>query len=138
MVSYNKFKCNISLERRLLLKFNLKHKIALTRFRMSNHTLLIETGRHSKIDKTERKCHFCKDKIDDEQYFLIDCPLYSRLRSNLESICIENCKKFQDLNDEQKFIFIMSNECEIVIKSLAKFISDAFILRDRIVTYFFS
>ena len=136
--SYNKFKDNISLEKNLIIRYNLKHKIALTRFRMSNHTLLIEKGRHAKIDKTERKCYFCPDTIENEQHFLISCPLYSRLRINLITPCIENCSKYINLNEEQKFIFLMSNENEIIIKALAKFVSDAFMLRERIVLYFFS
>ena len=69
--SFNKFKSNIALERHLALNSNLKHKIAISRFRLSNHTLMIEKGRHLKIDRNERKCYFCEDKIENEEHFLI-------------------------------------------------------------------
>ena len=40
--SFNKFKTNIALEPHLDLHLNLKYKIAISRFRLSNHTLMIE------------------------------------------------------------------------------------------------
>ena len=135
--SFNKFKNNITLEKHLHLNFNLKHKIALSRFRLSNHPLMIEKGRHLRIEKNERKCYFCKDKIEDEEHFLINCPLYSPSRLKLENVCTANCNRYNELNNEQKFIFLMSNEDENVIKQLGRFISDSLNIRDRIITYFF-
>ena len=126
------------MEKHLTLTFNLKHKIAISRFRLSNHTLMIEKGRHLKLHKDERKCYFCKDKIENEEHFLIKCPFYSPLRLILEKECIEHCCRYEDLNEEQKFIFLMTNENESIIKALGKFISDSLIARDRIITYFFS
>ena len=110
--SFNKFKNSIALEKHLDLNFNLKHKIALSRFRLSNHPLMIEKGRHLRIDKNERKCYFCKDKIEDEEHFLINCPLYSPSRLILEKVCMEHCNRYKNLNEEQKIIFLMSNEDE--------------------------
>ena len=45
----------------LLLLPNLKIMSTIARFRMSSHTLAIETGRHAKlkIAKGERKCRCC-------------------------------------------------------------------------------
>ena len=47
-ISFNKFKRNIFLEPHLAKTINNKHKIAISRFRMSNHSLMIEKGRHMK------------------------------------------------------------------------------------------
>ena len=135
-VSFNKFKNNIALEKHLHLNFKLKHKIALSRFRLSNHPLMIEKGRHLRIEKNERKCYFCKDKIEDEEHFLINCPLYSPSRLILENVCVTHCNRYNELNNEQKFIFLMSNEDEKVIKVQGRFISDSLYLRDRIITQF--
>ena len=74
---------------------------------MSNHNLMIEKGRHLNIDRNNRYCKFCKNKIEDEQHFLINCPLYITERKNLEIICNKICNTFEILTDEQKFIFIM-------------------------------
>ena len=86
--SFNKFKTNIALEPHLDLHLNLKYKIAISHFRLSNHTLMIEKGRHKpiKIDKKERKCYFCKNKIENEEHFLIECALYTPFRRVLENI----------------------------------------------------
>ena len=68
-MSFNNFKTNITLEPHLILNFNLKHKIALSTFRLSNHALMIEKGRHLKIDKNKRTCIFCENEIKNEEMF---------------------------------------------------------------------
>ena len=57
-ITYSKIKNNVSLEKYLEKVKNIRHKIALTRFRLSNHNLLIETGRHlrPKLERPDRKC----------------------------------------------------------------------------------
>ena len=45
-ISYCKFKYNVSLEKYMYTIKNVRHKIALTRLRLSKHTLRLETGRH--------------------------------------------------------------------------------------------
>ena len=91
--SFIKFKTNIRIESHLALNFNINHKKAISRFRLSIHPLMIEKGRHLKIDKHERKCYFCEDKIENEEHFLVNCPLYSPQRKILEDVCIELCTK---------------------------------------------
>jgi hypothetical protein len=136
--SFIKFKTNISIEPHLVLNFSMKHKKAISRFRLSNHPLMIEKGRHLKIDKHERKCYFCKDKIENEEHFLVNCPLYSPQRKVLEDICIETCTKYEDLTQEQKFIYLMTNENENTTKALGKYIVNSLTVREKIITYFFS
>lgn len=98
---------------------------------------MIEKGRHLKIDKNERKCIFCENEIENEEHFLIICPIYSAGRKSLENICNEICTRYEHLNENQKFIFLMSNENDKIIKALGKFISNSFIIREKIITYFF-
>ena len=62
-----------------------KERTALTKFRISNHKLMIEKGRHSKIGRDLRFCPFCPNRIEDEKHFLIECQTYKYLRSNLYS-----------------------------------------------------
>ena len=47
----------------------------MSKFRLSNHRLMIEKGRHN-----NRKCPFCLTHIEDETHFLINCPIYSSIR----------------------------------------------------------
>ena len=35
--------------------------------------IMIETGKHQKVPKTERFCPFCYDTVEDEIHFLINC-----------------------------------------------------------------
>ena len=43
-ISFDKFKAQIKLEPHLQMNISKKHKIALSRFRLSNHQLMIEKG----------------------------------------------------------------------------------------------
>ena len=124
---------NIIIENYLYLVKHLKHKIALSRFHLSNHNLFIEKGRQMrpKIERNQRKCLICKTEIEDELHFLIICPLYDEERATLFQQCHINSIHFDiTLNDQQKFIFIMSNECPIVVENLAKYVFNSFKIRN--------
>ena len=128
-----KFKNTIFLEKYLCRVKNIRHKIALTRFRLSNHNLLIEKGRHfrPKIDRNERKCFICKDDVEDECHFITKCPLYSNQRVLLYQSLNNNSRFFESITtNEQKFIFTMTNENENVMVELAKFIFKAMNARE--------
>ena len=43
----------------------------VTKFRLSNHSLMIELSRHRKIHKELRFCQFCPDKVETEAHSLI-------------------------------------------------------------------
>ena len=57
---------------------NTRHRIALTKLRLSNHKLAIETGRYSRPFKkpAERICPICKIEMEDEYHFIKICPGY--------------------------------------------------------------
>ena len=61
---------------------NTRHRIALTKLRLSNHKLVIETGRYSRPFKkpAERICPICKIEMEDEYHFLNICPAYQEKR----------------------------------------------------------
>ena len=61
---------------------NVKDRISMTKFRLSNHELMIEKGRHLNLEINERKCSFC-NCVEDEPHFLIVCPTYTPLRNDL-------------------------------------------------------
>ena len=101
---------------------------------------MIEKGRHvkpKKIDRDKRYCYFCKNEVEDEQHFLLSCPLYTALREKLENSCRLNCINYNSLNPEQKFIFIMSNENGLILKTPGKFIVESMNLREKMLDYFF-
>ena len=64
---------------------NKRHRIALTKLRLSNHKLAIETGHYSRPLKkpAERICPICKIEMEDEYHFLNLCPAYQEKRCSL-------------------------------------------------------
>ena len=46
---------------------------AITRLRLSCHTLPIERMRYQMVDRQERKCPFCRSEIGDEWHYLTKC-----------------------------------------------------------------
>ena len=135
-ISYCKFKYTVYLEKYLYKVKNFRHRIFLTRLRLSNHSLLIETGRHlrPKLEREHRKCFICKDEIEDELHFVTKCPLYKSERKILYETVQLNCQNFELFTTNvQKFIFIMTNEDENVMANLAKFIYKSLQIRDIVV-----
>ena len=133
-LSYILFKKNVCLEKYLYYVKNTKHRIALSRFRLSNHALLIEKGRHLRppLERNERKCFICKNEIENEKHFLITCPLYIKERDVLFQTCRAKCRLFDSLiSEEEKFIYIMTTEDIDIIKSVARFVSNSLKLREN-------
>jgi len=105
---------------------NQGHRIALTKFRLSSHNLKIETGRYEsnpRVEPSDRLCIFCdKMAVENEQHFLLTCPLYTDLRINLNNTCLEEISGFQTMTNNDKFIAIMKNKNVKVISALGKFV----------------
>ena len=60
---------------------------------MSDHDLLIETGRFTKIPRDKRLCKTCNE-IDDEQHFFLHCQINSNLRGQFLLYFKENYADF--------------------------------------------
>ena len=92
--TYSLIKESVEIENYHITTRNINARVCLTKFRLSNHKLMIETGRHQKVPKTERFCPFCYGMIEDEIHFLINCKQYDALRGPLFKECREARKKF--------------------------------------------
>ena len=64
---------------------NTRHRIALTKLRLSNHKLAIETGSYSRPFKklAERICLICKIEMEDEYHSLNICSANQEKRCSL-------------------------------------------------------
>ena len=51
----------------------------ICKFRLSDHSLEIETGRYKKIPRHLRTCNKC-ETLDDEYHFFLNCKLNEHLR----------------------------------------------------------
>ena len=107
---------------------NTKQRQKLTKFRLSNHRLMIESGRHMKLPKNERMCPVCSEGIEDEVHFLVNCNFYEEIRKPLLDMCVELKPNFDFYSDEEKFVFIMTTPH--LMGSVSKFIYSAFNERD--------
>ena len=81
--TYGIFKKEIGFENYLSNVKDPKKRIIVTKFRLSNHKLMIEVGRHHNIPKEFRFCPFCSTKVETEAHFLLECPVYNTLREKM-------------------------------------------------------
>ena len=81
----------------------IKQRVALTRLRISCHSLEIERGRYHKPASTPAHLRLCKDceSVEDELHFVCVCPKYDLLREHLVSIVC---------NDNPNFVFLSVND----------------------------
>ena len=87
----------------------------MTRFRLSSHSLEIKRGRYNQTPPEKRFCTYCTDIIgreifQNEEHFILHCPLYEEVRKNLLP-CLSALKIH--LTDEQKLIHILSNKRDL-------------------------
>lgn len=128
--TYGKFKCIFKFENYLNSISDVTVRECFTKFRISAHKLQIEYGRYRNIPVSERLCTKCSMKvIEDELHFMFICPHYEIIRNNYLLSISSMCKNFNSLSCENKFIFVMSNEDDIIIQKTAEFIKQCHKLR---------
>ena len=124
---YSSFKTTPGTEMYLSKVSNIKHRIALSRLRLSCHKLNIEIGRYTQVPRPERFCPFCTGSVEDEKHFLLDCGAYTTLRNAL----VENIQRitpnFEYYPPDIKVKYLMKRE--EITRQVAKFTYDAFELR---------
>jgi hypothetical protein len=125
--SYAMYKSVLVIESYLSCVQICKYRIALTRFRVSAHGLLIERGRYTNLKRHERMCKCCNmNVLENEYHFLLVCPAFLHLRKQFLSpyYC-----HWPSLN---KFVFLLSSVSNITQNKLAKFVYHSFQLRQHI------
>ena len=110
---------------------NTRHRIALTKLRLSNHKLAIETGRYSRPFKKppERTCPICKIEMEDEYHFLDICPAYQEKRSSLLDYLENEYRiKISRMSPNRIFMFLIipPNGNVRIQKLIAKHIFECF------------
>ena len=77
--NYRVFKRDLKFES-YLIKLPFKLRLSFTKFRVSNHRLPIEYGRHINVDRQLRKCFVC-EILSDEFHALFECVLFHEERN---------------------------------------------------------
>ena len=126
--TYGELKTIPGLEPYLQYPMKIQYRIMLSKFRLSNHVLLIEKGRHVKIDRSQRFCPICPNTIETEHHFLLNCQTYSIGRNNLFCELAPMVPQLNTLSEKEKFVELMTNET--CIPKTAEFISTSFDIRE--------
>ena len=131
--SYYKFKNTIRLEPYLTVIKNRKQRVSYTKLRLCDHKLRIETDRHLKfkVAREQRICYLCHTKMEDEMHFLFECPKLVQYHQQLAQCVNAYCKNYYLLTNEEKMIFLMTNENPRICRAVAKIIYDAFEFKQK-------
>ena len=128
--TYAVFKSEPGLEKYLTDVKNFAIRQQVTKFRLSNHRLAIETGRHSGIEQNKRFCDFCPTIVEDEAHFLFQCPISNHLRLRFLEPITRGIIGFEFFPAEYKLKTLMTE----VKYDTCKFISDAMELRNFLIS----
>jgi hypothetical protein len=126
--TYKDLKNDAKFEKYLTSVQNVSDRIALTKLRLSNHTLMIEKGRHQNIKLFDRTCPFCTGEVENELHFLVKCPTYFHIRQQLLDKIKEITMGFYYPDDEQFLLWFLLNNWTISHLT-ARYISLAMELR---------
>ena len=103
-----------------------------TKFRISNHKLLIEYGRYQQIPQEERMCKNCDSgSVENEFHFAFECQKYQNLRENSNNILKNIFQMELTANSEQDLLtHVMVNNDQVLANHFSNFISKCFTVRD--------
>ena len=107
---------------------NQKQRKIYSKFRLSSHDLEIERGRYGSKSTpvNKRICNLCSDgKVEDEFHFLIECPFYMHERNSLFEYIFLHFANVAQLNDYDKFIWLMSQEDGFCTLKVARYLQKA-------------
>ena len=101
------FKKTIGFEKYLSEIKNVTVRNQVTKFRLSNHGLMIEVGRHKGIRKEERLSPFCPQQIEKEAQLLFECSVYNHQRELLLNPIAISIPDFAFLAEHTKVQLVM-------------------------------
>ena len=126
--TYGLLKTDVGYENYLSEITSINDRTMLTKFRLSNHTLMIEKGRHLGINKYKRHCQFCPDHVEDEFHFLIICKNFKTHREEL--FLKANCaiSGFAHFDQKNKFIKLLTHKK--IVKEAARYLNNTLCIRE--------
>ena len=123
--TYCKIKNSYQTEPYIVKCFSRNKRSVFAQLRIGILPIMIETGRYTNMAVESRFCNYCTlNKVEDEQHFLLECSNYTELRSTFYEKCRQENPTFDELNLEEKFIFIMNNDT--MTNDCVNFVYDVF------------
>ena len=121
--TYTTFKTNFGFENYLKILPYFEDRRRLTKFRLSAHKLLIETGRYKGIPRNERLCERCLlGEVEDECHFLFKCQKFDFQRTQLLEVIHKSCPNFPKLKLKDQLIWVLSSEDLSVFRAISEYI----------------
>ena len=124
--TFRLFKRELSAEPYLYLFAPRRIRSAIAKFRIGNHDLAIETGRHEKLPVEKRLCKLClsinKTFVEDEYHVLLKCEFYDELRNAYINPMQLPVNLFT-------FVSILSTQDSNALVKLGSFVTNMFKLR---------
>jgi exonuclease III len=131
--TYRLFKKDYKLEP-YLEHYNIKRheKSQLAKFRISNHVLEIEKGRHKHLSLDARICPVCASgQIEDEVHFLMKCTKYKHQRDIFHQ-SVKTIKPDLHLSDcMSSFIKLMRETNPEILQKLSQYVYESFMIRQN-------
>ena len=106
-------------------------KRSLTKFRIGDHHLRIETGRHvrPKLPPEERICFCCNTGcVEDEIHFLVTCPAFLNIREKYNILPNLN----DNSNNEEHFVSLLNSTDITISSNVALYLQEAFAKRTEL------
>lgn len=109
---------------------DIRYRSAISKLRASSHALEIERGRYTnpRTPVDDRLCLACGE-VEDEVHFIINCSIFNATRNAFFDKVVLSYPGFRDLNDKDKYIFLMSTRNEQLLVWLGKFVHNLFLAR---------
>ena len=87
-----------------------KYRVSMSKFRLSDHCLMIEKGRHRRPQppRDQRLCPFCPDQVEDEAHFLTQCYGYNH--QELLPNVINIAPNFVNLTPQAQLVYLMTQD----------------------------
>ena len=133
-LTYGSYKNRINLEAYLSLITNRADRRIMTKLRLSDHCLIMERGRHYKppIERDKRFCSSCKDKIEDETHFILECDMFKEARETFLNVTKDTYPNFETIpTSQQKLIFLQTNENCHFLETFARYLNTIYKLRSQ-------
>ena len=105
----------------------------MTRYRLSEHSLAIETGRRRQnwVPREARLCSHCElSVVETELHFLTECSRYESIRTRFYETASSVCPEFQLCSDPEKLPYILGEKSELTLHT-ARYVTACHNLRDN-------
>ena len=110
----------------------------MSKLRTSDHKLMKEQGRRKRprIERSFRTCSRCECCIENECQFLVACAIYTSSSRDIVFQKIEGkYPSSVEIDNENKLIFLLSQEDKEANKLLAACIHEWLIIREELYPY---